>query len=280
MNNRDQFTTDKLSQLDAVMKEVAACQLCCGESSAITEKKRLRNIISEKPYAPRYGEIPSHYTDWANRLNAKIVIVMKDWGRASDALKLRAYYEGLITNGSFSRDQAWRETVENRPNPSPTHKKINKYLKSSAEAESVFLPPDFLNHILFTNAVLCFRRDGGPSDKDNIDLPRSLENCCGRRKYLRRQLQIVSPTVVVALGQEAWQGLCRGGAINNSSQEFVELAYPNDGLSINVVRTPHPVAWGPDESKINAYRLIWKALSHILGLQGEELVKKCFGQDN
>jgi hypothetical protein len=247
MNNKE--CDDKLS-LDALMKEVAICQLCCSDDSGITEKKRLRNIVAEKPSTLRYGEIPSHYTDWATRLDAKIAIVMEDWGLASDALKLRYYYEELLANSSLDSDQAWRETIENRPKPSPTHKKILKYLKSSAEAEGLFLPPDFLNYIFFTNAVLCFRRDGGPSDKSNIDLTKSLQNCCGNRKFLRQQLRIVGPTIVVALGQEAWQGLGRDGAIiSNSSQKLLVVEYPEDGLRLNVVRMPHPVAWGPDENR-------------------------------
>jgi predicted transcriptional regulator len=278
--NKEQFSSDKLSQLDAIMKDIAACQLCCSKDSEISEKKRLRNLIAEQTSAPWYGKIPSHYTDWATRLDAKIAIIMKDWGLAEDALKLRAYCEGLISSKLLSREQAWRETIENRPKPSPTHRKINKYMISSAEAENLHLPPNFLNHIFFTNAVLCFRCEGGPSDKDNIDLPMSLENCCGRRRYLRRQLRVVNPSVVIALGDDAWEGLYRDQAIiSKSSYGFMEISYPDDGLRLNVVRAPHPTKWGKgisDTTKINDYRIIWKALSHILGLSAEKLVETCF----
>ncbi|MBN2589866.1 MAG: uracil-DNA glycosylase family protein [Sedimentisphaerales bacterium] len=279
MNNIQKINADKLSKLDVVMKDIAACQLCCGVDTTIPEKRRLRNLIAEKPSAPRYGEIPSHYTDWATRLNAKIVILMKDWGLASHALELRTYFEGLIANKSLNREQAWLETIQNRPKPSPTHKKIKKYLKISAVAEGLFLPPDFLNHIFFTNAVLCFRCRGKPNATDNIDLKKSLDNCCGKRKYLRQQLKIVNPAIVVALGQGAWQGLDQSGTIiSSSSQKYLVIDYP-DGLHLCVVRAPHPTKWGKgisDTTKINEYRIIWKALSHILGLSSEKLVETCF----
>src|SRR5215471_11646755 len=110
------------------------------------------------------------YTDWASRprLNAKIAIVLQDWGSRDEAIKLRHHYKRLMRTECLNRKKAWLKTVRDRPKPSPTHKRIPLYLRRSAKRQGLHLPDDFLDHIFFTNAVLCFRK--GNSSAKNINL--------------------------------------------------------------------------------------------------------------
>ena len=133
--------SNKLSQLDAMMQKVAKCDLCCKEGPKIKKEKLLRNFITEKPKGPRYGEIPSMYTDWAHRLDAKIAIVLQDWGSENEALALRREYENKIKQSSMNPAEAWRQTIRERPEhlSSDTHKNIIDFLKRSAELQKLQL---------------------------------------------------------------------------------------------------------------------------------------------
>ena len=280
----------KLSQLNTLMQNVSKCDLCCreGQDQDIKKDKLLINLIAEKPISPRFGEIPSMYTDWASRLNAKIAIVLQDWGGVEDALSLRRHYQEQIRKKSLSAAVAWRQTVQNRPNPSPTHINIINFLKISATLEGLKLPHDFLDQIFFTNAVLCFRH-GNTSGKDNIDLRRSIRNCCFQSKFLYEQLKIVQPSIVVALGEGALSSLCISSNVALTIQSVQSL---RDGfkmidyydLSFRLVPALHPTShipkgWTKDKfqrKQIADYRFIWRALSHILGCSGDKLVSECF----
>ena len=276
----------KKNKLRAMMARVSRCRLCCEEGNGIAKNKLLRNLIAENPKGPRYGEIPTMYSDWSRRLDAKIAIVLQDWGSAQAALKLRAYYENLISR-SVSRTEAWCRTVRERPLhlSSNTHRNIIDFLKSSARLERVRLPDDFLDRIFFTNAILCFKR-GNSSDK-GIDLRSSIENCCLKQRFLRDQLAIVNPAVVVALGK--WSLYALGFPANVPMRKLItqvrrasrsgyqRIQYHD--LEVCVVPAFHPVARPKDcsrESQIDDYRFIWRALADVLGVPLNRVARVCF----
>lgn len=314
----------KLPLLNVLMQEVDRCELCCehdrcdlgGPESNIQSSRCLRNLIYEYPNPSPWGGIPSMYTDWGNRLYAKIAIVMKDWGLADDALALRGHCTKLANFGMSSRC-AWITTVCDRPKPSPTHRNIIKYLRNSlrcyvetsAPGARPSLPKTpwlirltspgserheeipFLDHLYFTNTVLCFKRWGEPTSRDNIDFPESKKHCCDEREFLRRQLEIVQPCVVVAVGeaarvfaehvQPAISGLDRISDIVKDAQEsprrYWELTYR--GLSLNVIPVFHPTAYPTDrnsDEQISDYGCIWRALERILDVSGTALVSTVF----
>ena len=275
---------DKLSKLHRLFQRVKKCDLCCTIGNGIEKRERLlRNLIAEAPVRPRYGDIPTMYTDWASRVHAKIAIVMQDWGSARDALKLSKHYKKKAKEECLSLDDAWRSIVQKRPKPSPTHRNIIRYLIKSAEREGLKLPSGFLDDLYFTNAVLCFRR-GGASGSRNIDLETSIRNCCDGQKFLYGQLAIVRPLIVVAAGRWALKGLGFNEGVGptiRSVREESAYGYKEiscDGLSLCVVPTFHPAAVRNRSRKqqISDYQFVWKGLEHILGRDGKDLVKTCF----
>lgn len=272
----------RLAQLDTLMQSVAECQLCCNPANGISSKRLLRNLIAECPHAPRYGNIPSMYTDWASRLDSKIVVVLQDWGSCKSALDLRRYYENRI-DSTTTREDAWLDTIQHRPAPSTTHKNLIHFLMRSAEIEGVCLPDDFLDRIFFTNAILCFRH--GNSSGDGISLSASIANCCFKQKFLRDQLRIVQPAVVVALGERALKAL----AINSGMDCFIRdvrgtsphgyREHKYFELSIRVVPAFHPAARSVNRTageQIEDYRFIWRALSHVHQVPTSNLASLCF----
>jgi hypothetical protein len=283
--------SEKASAFDAMMRRVAACDLCCNAVHGIAPAKLLVNLIAEKPTAPRYGEVPTMFSDWTSRLDARLAMVLQDWGSIGAASSLRQHYENLTTASIFpmSREAAWRETVQHRPESlqSPSHRRLVRYLEESAELEGLRLPRAFCDDIFFTNAVLCFRR-GEESGNGNIDLNGSIRRCCGQKGFLGEQLRIVNPKVVVAVGGWALRGL----GIDDGIESVIRRTHERNpdgfcqvmrgGLTLNVVAVLHPTAHPKKgqkdfhEKQVGDYRCIWKALTRITGLAGEALVAACF----
>src|SRR5208337_4418007 len=127
------------------------------------------------------------------------------------------------------------------------------------------------------------------SGGDKIDLTTSIKHCCREQNFLQEQLRIVSPSVVVALGDWALKGLGVPGSITKlmvKSQSSPEgyVRRNCEGLPLNIVPVRHPMwhipkDWTIDqyhEKQTEHYRYIWKALSHILRLAGADLVAACF----
>jgi uracil-DNA glycosylase len=280
---------DKQSQLDSMMQKVVACDLCCKPGNGMTQDELLRNLIAENPNKPHYGEIPTMYSDWANprRLNAKLTFVLQDWGSAGSAdeengaLVLRRCWKEK--SKSMNSEDAWRDIIQHRPKPSDTHENIIEFFNDSAKRENLQLPNNFLDHIFFTNAILCFRQ-GGSSNPGIINLNKSINNCCKVRMFLRDQLSIVHPLVVVAGGVGVSRELGFNDGIGktiksvreNSPYGYKDILYHN--MKLCVVPIFHPVASRnrTDEEQKEDYRFIWRALSHKLGLSGQALVDACF----
>ena len=277
----------KASKLDLLMQRVKDCRLCC-EDTEILPKKRLINFIAERPNWPRYGGVPSIWTDWASRLDAKIVVIGKDWGPQSDVDKYRQQYEQL-SSLTGDKSKAWRRTIRSYTNNDDrSGQKLTEYLSESAKCVGLHLPPSFMDDVFVTNAVLCARQGNKYSDKDYFDEEKSTSNCCCTQRFLQRQLEIVKPAVVVTLGK------CRLWALGKMSKskslrrriEEVHEAPPgylrDDELGLSIVPVFHPAAYDDEESgrtndkQIEDYSYIWRALGDSLHLSGKNLIRACF----
>ncbi len=201
----------KLSLLNAMMLDVQNCNLCCKASRDIPSQKLLRNFIAEQPNGPLFGLVPSIWTDWARRLDAKIAIVGKDWGPWQGPKGIQQnrqrYKEQIERLGSDHDLQIWNALIERYNQEDGTSQNLIEYLENSALLANVSLPQGFIDNTFVTNAVLCARANGqNSSGSDNFDAVKSIRNCCSTRKFLYKQLDIVKPTLVVALGEGALRG--------------------------------------------------------------------------
>jgi uracil-DNA glycosylase len=281
--------TNKLSMLDSTMQAISECDVCCRPGQGIESDQLLRNFIAERPNGPRYGGIPHLFTDWANRLNAKIAVIGQDWGADAAAIDLRRIYEESVNGVPDDPAKIWRQMVKDRPGgPSKTDENLKKFFEESARLEHLHLPETFMDNLFITNAVLCLRKGSVSSGDKNINLERSTENCCLKRMFLRQLLEIVNPVIVVALGGWALWGLGRTGGWKPLKSIIPEIRrkYPYgyvvnkyDGLSLNVVPVYHPAAQPrhrKTEQQVEDYRFVWKSLSTVLHLSGDDLIKACF----
>lgn len=270
------------------MGEISECNLCCKKGQGITPQHLLKNLIAEKPEGPYHGGIPHLFTDWSNRLNAKIAVIGQDWGAEEEAILLRKRYEQIIENTSNYSSKIWQEEVRNRfPKESKTDNNIKSFFTESAKKEGLSLPDNFMDSIYFTNAVLCFRRGKISTGQTGIDLKRSYENCCFDRKFLKKQLDIVKPKIVITLGGWALWGLGRTGGWNSlksimksvrNTSSLGNLTTEYDDLSLIVVPVYHPAARIDRQKQIEDYRHIWKSLSDTTGLSNRDIIETCFSR--
>lgn len=121
------------------------------------------------------------WTLWQGKLDAELLVVGQDWGDVA-----------------FFVNHAGNEAGV----PNPTNKALQRLLTSIG----IEIPPPRVDPragaAFFTNAVLCLKENGLQGTiQDGW-----FQNCAS---FLRRQIEIVSPIVVVALGYAAYRSVCR-----------------------------------------------------------------------
>lgn len=121
------------------------------------------------------------WTLWQGRLDAEVLVVGQDWGDVGFFLNHAGNEVGV---------------------PFPTNKALRQLLDSAG----IEIPPPRVDPragaVFFTNAVLCLKKSGLQAKVQ----PAWFQNCAG---FLQRQIAIVSPIVVVALGYQAYRAVCR-----------------------------------------------------------------------
>jgi uracil-DNA glycosylase family 4 len=286
---------DKLYLLNTMMQNVKDCDLCCKVGQKIPSEKLLKNFIAERPNKPLYGQVPSIWTDWAHRLDARIAVVGQDWGPwlgDKGILEKRQRYEQQVERiGGDNGFQIWRTLIDKYNQEDDTSSDLIGYFKASAELEGSPLPRDFIDNVFVTNSVLCARAKGqNASGSGNFDAVKSIRNCCSERKFLHEQLDIVKPTIVIALGEGALRGLelFKGGNLRDivervqaSATHYISTNYYD--LPLKVVPVYHPAARPRNRKclqQIQDYRFIWKALSNIMRLSVKVAIEACMPTTN
>ena len=119
------------------------------------------------------------WSRWNGDLNARVLVVGQDWG-----------------------DVATFEEQGGVDRPSPTNDMLRLLLESIGINVDVAPTPKTGSRVFLTNAVLCLKQGGlqGRVEKNCFD------NCA--TGFLRRQIEIVHPQVVVSLGERAYEAIC------------------------------------------------------------------------
>ncbi|MCX4254984.1 MAG: uracil-DNA glycosylase family protein [Bacilli bacterium] len=224
----------KEKQFDHLIKELSVCNKCTNFKCS---SKSLINIYSNYDFCTN---IPSIWTDWFNRLNAKIMIIGQDWGPYSDMKKFRELLNEDKSN--------WNALIESEK--SNTKKLLEKYIKESSNNEYS------LNDIYITNAIMCARQ-GELYRDSNINLKLSTLNCS---EYLLKQIEIVKPKVILPLGYYPLMALSKifNFKIEKTLKETI-LEIPEIKVN-NYVIIPlyHPVAQIKKNEQLEQYKKIWK----------------------
>lgn len=157
----------KIAEYAALVADRKVCRRCEG----------LRN-----PADVEHGSLDSDkigpWSLWQGNLDATVMVVGQDWGDV-------AY---------FVRNRG-RDLAQNF-----TNRSLVELLAIAGVVVEPLGSPELSHVAFFTNAILCLK-SGGLQGKVNPDW---FPNC---RVYLRRQIEVVQPKVVLGLGAHAYQSI-------------------------------------------------------------------------
>ena len=219
-----------------LIREMGNCEKCIN----INNKDRaLINIFQNITFCKN---IPSIWTDWFNRLDAKIMIIGQDWGPYSDMKILNELY--MLKPSKKN----WKHLIEQEK--SNTKKQLEYYINESSHNTYN------LDDIFVTNAIMCARQ-GSNYRGNNIDLKKSTNNCS---KFLVKQIEIVNPKVILTLGYYPILSLSKSYnfKIEKNLKETI-IKYPE--IKVNdyiIIFLYHPVAQIKKSEQIKQYNRIWK----------------------
>lgn len=150
----------------ALVEKRKLCHLCKGLTNPSASKLKRFDSDEIGPWSRLHGD-----------LDAELMIVGQDWGDVDYFVK----FKGL-------------DDLKN-----PTMRNLQKILKHIGLDVSCTSYSEKKRGVFLTNAILCLKRGGLQAKID----PRWVENC--GHEFLRHQIEIVRPKVVVGLGASAFQ---------------------------------------------------------------------------
>lgn len=229
----------KAELFDELISEMGKCEKCtsmCGKNGVDCS---LINIYEDIEFAK---SIPSIWTDWYRRLDSEIMVIGQDWGPFADMQELnRVYLEGPT-------EENWNRLVEDEK--SLTKKQFTKFLLESSNGRI-----NSLDSVYITNAIMCGRK-GNNYRGNNINLKCSTMNC---REFIRRQIEIVKPKVVLTLGYFPLYSLSRiyGFEIEENLTRTIERSSVIEVEDFVLIPLYHPVAQITKEKQMRQYERIW-----------------------
>ncbi|MGG3662952.1 uracil-DNA glycosylase family protein [Bacillus gobiensis] len=170
----------------------------------------------ENPSKINNGEYDSDFINpwskWKSNLNAKVMVIGQDWGNVKHFVKNKG-------------------TVDNNNN---TNKRLLTYLELiEVDQEDTY----------FTNTIKCMKQSNDMSGKINS---KWITNC--GEIFLKKEIEIVSPDIILVLGKKAFDVICKlysikkcrnlGIAINKSNPFIINnkiKVFPLYHLSTRVV---------------------------------------------
>lgn len=221
----------KSDEFYKLIRDISKCKKCVNNGS-----KSLVNFYGSDMAL----NIPSIWTDWMNHLDASVMIIGQDWGPCEDMKKL---YE------RFCLGENWKYLIEEEK--SLTKRNLIKFLSITNQNAN-------LNDFYITNAIMC-ARCGNNYRGNNIDLKYSTLECSC---FLKRQIEIVKPKVIVTLGY--YPLLALSCIFNFSIEDNLTktiLKYPYIKLDdLVIVPCFHPAAQVSIENQKKQYKYIWDNL--------------------
>ena len=231
----------KNDELDNLFKQMSICTKCKNLKSKKGNDQSLINIFENECF---YKNIPSIWTDWYNRLDAKIMLVGQDWGPFIDMNKFHKLY---INNQS---KENWKDIIEQEK--SMTKRLLTKYLVQSAKNFNINIS---LDDIYITNAIMCARK-GNNYRGSNINLKVSTCNCS---EFLKKQIDIVKPKIILTLGYYPIYSLSMryGFKICSTLTETIETYGKFILDNFVIIPLYHPASQIKKEIQLNQYMKIW-----------------------
>ncbi len=227
----------KKEQFEVLLKQLKMCQKCMQYNC---KEKNLINLYKDLTFAKN---IPSIWTDWFQHLNSKFMIIGQDWGPFIDMNELN---KKLLPDKSN-----WKELIESEK--SHTKKLLEKNIEQSSNGKHT------LREAFITNAIMCARQ-GVSYRGNNINLKQSTLNCCD---YLKKQIDIVKPIVLVPLGYYPLVALSKiyNFKIKKNLKETIETSSIIKIENYVIIPLYHPVAQIKKNEQLKQYNKIWEYIN-------------------
>lgn len=218
----------KQTQYDDLVARRKKCRVCIGLCNP--NAKELRHFDSDEigPWTRLHGD-----------LNASLMVIGQDWGDV----------DYFVSNGGLDK-------LNN-----PTMKNLELLLKSIGIGVSMTSCSNCDVGLFLTNAILCLKTGGLQAAINSA----WMENC---KDYLKNQIQIVRPRVVVCLGARAFDATLKGFGLETIALRDAVL--DKDGVEImDGVRLFAAYHCGARTVRINrdlqTQMADWKRIGYALG---------------
>lgn len=239
----------KKELLAEMFQDMAKCDLCLNTKNKCGKDCSLINIYKDD----FYKEIPSIWTDWFNRVDSKTMVIGQDWGPYVEMKKFRDMYKVDETNSN------WERIIDEEK--SLTKKMLTKYLVDSGKNLGLDIDDNIIKKIYITNAIMC-ARSGNNYRSDNIKLKEYSLNCS---KYLKRQIDIIKPKVILTLGFYPLLSLSKiyGFKIDKTLNENINNYGSFTVQDMIIIPLYHPAAQISKDKQMTQYDKIWKYYKEV-----------------
>lgn len=273
---------DKAKDFSEFFNKLKDCTRCLNiyDEHATARDRSLINFWNDREIG---YSVPTIWTDWHQKLDARVLVVGQDWGPISDIKKISHEYKTLVDKmGEDQTQNIWRTLA--RQVRSNTGKKLLEFMHQSARLESIAIPSNFVDYIYITNAVLCARQGEHYRGDHNFAAKISVTNC---QDFLKRQIELVQPYIVMTLGWWALKSvadifkLSLSSNLTKSIQSIQSdsgfvIANMENGQTTAVTPLFHPAAMRSNEDQVSDYRFIWKTLLKTRYNSIDQLLDDCF----
>ena len=247
---------DKRKEIKELIKKLA-------EEEKITEiRSRRKGEVKDLSLINQFKLntlIPNKWFDWERRTDAKVMIIGQDWGPYSALKKYITDYELEKDNKEFDYDKFLFKTFSSR-----TEKFIIKSIENSfKEKYSQAMSIRDWDNFFFTMSVLFTRQGNLFRGNDNFEPKSSFEISY---PYLSRQIDIVSPKIIIPLGNMAWDVVKRHFKIDFKEKNITQIinkATPTGFFKINetyIIPNYHPASHVDPKIIHNQFEKIWDLL--------------------
>lgn len=216
---------------------------------------KLTNIGFVNQYA-KHEFIPNKWFDWENRANAKIMIIGQDWG---PYIALKPYverYNEQKDKPGFNLDDFMFDTFSSR-----TERFIMKAIETTYKKHfNNEITHKTWNDIFFTVAIMFTRQGKNFRGNDFFDEKFGIEVSF---PYLKRQIDVLKPKIVIALGKLAYRVVAKyyNLEIQNESISKVVERIGDGAINVNntiIIPIFHPASHTDPKIQIKGWEKMWK----------------------
>jgi hypothetical protein len=215
-------------------------------------KKRNVGFINQ---FEKHSFIPNLWFDWKRKVEASIMVIGQDWGPYKELKKLIDEYQVKSKKEDFDYDKFLLETFSSR-----TEDFIKDVVKDTYESHfNKELNTSIWSKFIFTVAVLFTRRGEHFRGNEYYDENFGLEES---QSYLQKQINIVDPKVIVALGGAAWKNIRDIYGLKKYPKQISKVIDLTKGQVIKlgnkiVIPAFHPACHVTKEEKVGPWTNIW-----------------------